>query len=122
MLPAQSVPPWIVRVCACEPQLTSVGLFWSDRDSMYCDFGSDAPAELTTERTQLRDGRIEETVRARLLAQPKEGFVCHEGYISVFPFLLDVLPHDSGRLQSILRSLSNRTTLMSPYDAALECV
>ena len=41
--------------------------------------------------------------------------VCHKGYLSIFPFLLSLLPSDSPHLGSILDLLSDPKHLWSPY-------
>ena len=41
--------------------------------------------------------------------------VCHKGYLSLFPFLLSVLPADSPHLGAILDLLSDPNHLWSPY-------
>ncbi|KAJ7584339.1 glycoside hydrolase [Mycena floridula] len=64
-------------------------LHWSEADQMYCDLNVD------------RDD--------------KSVYVCHKGYLSLFPFLLSLLPPSSPHLGSILDMLSDPDHLWSPY-------
>ncbi|KAF3935667.1 hypothetical protein ABW19_dt0206655 [Dactylella cylindrospora] len=41
--------------------------------------------------------------------------VCHVGYVSIFPFLLGLLPHDSDKLGSILNIIGDENALWSPF-------
>ncbi|KAF3920501.1 hypothetical protein ABW20_dc0107870 [Dactylellina cionopaga] len=41
--------------------------------------------------------------------------VCHVGYVSIFPFLLGLLPHDSEKLGSILNIIGDEEQLWSPF-------
>ncbi|KAK6541770.1 Processing alpha glucosidase I [Orbilia ellipsospora] len=41
--------------------------------------------------------------------------VCHVGYVSIFPFLLGLLPHDSNKLGSILDIIADEEQLWSPF-------
>ena len=41
--------------------------------------------------------------------------VCHKGYVSLFPFLLGLLPPDSPRLGHILNLIHDPEHLWSPY-------
>ena len=41
--------------------------------------------------------------------------VCHKGYLSLFPFLLQLLPPDSPHLGAILDLLRDPEHLWSPY-------
>jgi mannosyl-oligosaccharide glucosidase len=64
-------------------------LHWSEDSQMYCDVGVDDDDE--------------------------SYHVCHKGYISLFPFLLSLLPPDSPRLGSVLDLLSDPKHLWSPF-------
>ena len=57
-------------------------LHWSERNQMYCDVSVDEYDE--------------------------DMFVCHKGYISLFPFLLKLIPANSDHLVSILDMISSR--------------
>lgn len=47
---------------------------------------------------------------------PDESYhVCHRGYLSLFPFLLELLPSSSPHLGSILTLLRDPDHLWSPY-------
>jgi mannosyl-oligosaccharide glucosidase len=41
--------------------------------------------------------------------------VCHKGYVSIFPFLVGLLPPDSPRLQAILQTISDPEDLWSEF-------
>lgn len=48
--------------------------------------------------------------------EPDESYhVCHSGYLSLFPLMMSILPHDSPRLGSILSLLQDPAKLWSPY-------
>ncbi|KAF2199000.1 glycoside hydrolase [Delitschia confertaspora ATCC 74209] len=64
-------------------------LHWDDKAKVYCDATIDD---------------YEENVH-----------VCHKGYISIFPFLVGLLPPDSPRLKAILDVLSDPEELWSEY-------
>jgi len=42
-------------------------------------------------------------------------FVCHKGYISIFPFLLGLVPHDSPKLKYILEDLRDPEGIWSEF-------
>ncbi|CDO94668.1 unnamed protein product [Kluyveromyces dobzhanskii CBS 2104] len=72
-----------------------VTLHWDDEQKLFCDitFNDDA-----TDDEDLRE------------------FVCHEGYLSLLPFAVKLIPHDDvDRLQHILNSMSNEETLLTPF-------
>ncbi|KAK6349811.1 Processing alpha glucosidase I [Orbilia brochopaga] len=64
-------------------------LHWNDEHKCYCDATVDS---------------FEESVH-----------VCHVGYVSIFPFLLGLLPHDSEKLSAILDIVGDPEQLWSPY-------
>ncbi|KAF8270316.1 glycoside hydrolase [Lactarius quietus] len=64
-------------------------LHWSEESQMYCDIGVDDDDE--------------------------SYHVCHKGYLSVFPFLLSLLPPESPHLGSVLDLLRDPQHLWSPY-------
>lgn len=64
-------------------------LHWSKEDNMYCDLTVDEDDE--------------------------SQFVCHKGYISLFPFLLGLLEPKSPHLGSILDLIRDPDELWSPY-------
>jgi len=64
-------------------------LHWSEEDKMYCDSTVD---------------KFEESI-----------FVCHAGYISIFPLLVGLVPSDSPRLGHLLNIISDKEHLWSPY-------
>ncbi|PWN54015.1 glycoside hydrolase [Violaceomyces palustris] len=64
-------------------------LHWSEENQMYCDASVDK--------------------------DDQSYHVCRKGYISLFPFLLELVPSDSPRLGSILDLLSDPNELWSDY-------
>ncbi|KAI0262885.1 glycoside hydrolase [Gloeopeniophorella convolvens] len=64
-------------------------LHWNEEQQMYCDVGVDDDDE--------------------------SHHVCHKGYLSLFPFLLSLLPPDSPHLGAILDLLRDPEHLWSPY-------
>ena len=64
-------------------------LHWSEKDKVYCDATIDD---------------YEESYH-----------VCHKGYISLFPFMTGLMPHDSPHLKAILDLISDSEELWSPY-------
>ncbi|KAF9484872.1 glycoside hydrolase [Pholiota conissans] len=64
-------------------------LHWNEKEKMYCDLDVDDEDE----------------------SYP----VCHKGYLSLFPFLLELLPPDSPHLGHILDLLYDPSHLWSPY-------
>ncbi|KAF2710732.1 glycoside hydrolase family 63 protein [Pleomassaria siparia CBS 279.74] len=64
-------------------------LHWSEKSGMYCDATIDAYEE--------------------------NSHVCHKGYISLFPFLVGLIPADSPHLGNILHTLSDPDELWSDH-------
>ncbi|KAF4576863.1 Processing alpha glucosidase I [Pleurotus pulmonarius] len=67
-------------------------LHWSEEDKMYCDVGVND------------EDFLDESY-----------FVCHKGYLSLFPFLLQLLPPDSPHLPHILSLMRDPVHLWTPY-------
>ena len=65
------------------------GIHWSEPDQAYCD------------TTVVARNRIEK--------------VCHKGYISLFPFLVDLMGPNHSHLQAVLNLIRNPEELWSPY-------
>lgn len=64
-------------------------LHWSEEKKMYCDASVDE--------------------------QDQSYHVCHAGYVSLFPFMLELLPPDSAHLGHVLNLLSDPEQLWSAY-------
>ncbi|KAH9057624.1 glycoside hydrolase [Lactarius vividus] len=73
----------------CPNHCCKTDLHWSEESQMYCDIGVDDDDE--------------------------SYHVCHKGYLSLFPFLLSLLPSDSPHLGSVLDLLRDPNHLWSPY-------
>lgn len=88
------------------PDQYRTDLHWNADRSMYCDLSVDNDGEcyswgLETART---DWTTDESYH-----------VCHRGYISIFPFLLGLLPTDSPHLDAILDDVKSPDHLWSDY-------
>ncbi|CAI1997081.1 hypothetical protein SEUBUCD646_0G02370 [Saccharomyces eubayanus] len=66
-------------------------LHWSEKDNCYCDISID-----------FEDEEIKE-------------FVCHEGYISLLPFALKLIPKDSPKLGKIVALMSDSNKIFSEF-------
>lgn len=64
-------------------------LHWSEKDKAYCDVTLDYSDE--------------------------DIFVCHKGYVTLFPFLLKLVPHDSDHILHVLKLIADPEQLFSPY-------
>eukprot|EP00698_Gefionella_okellyi_P005457 TRINITY_DN14994_c0_g1_i1.p1 TRINITY_DN14994_c0_g1~~TRINITY_DN14994_c0_g1_i1.p1 ORF type:complete len:869 (+),score=164.20 TRINITY_DN14994_c0_g1_i1:65-2608(+) len=101
---------------AAEVLLKSLNEYhWNEAKQTYQDWGSSADAELVLQQRQRQDGQTEEFEVVRRKGDLKRGFIDHIGVLSVFPFLLDVLPHDSPHLGALLKILSADADLWSPF-------
>lgn len=63
-------------------------LHWSENDQAYCDL---------------------------LLKGNDVDYVCHKGYLSLFPMILGLLPADSPKLVAILDMMRDENELWTPY-------
>ena len=74
---------------------------------MYCDVGVNDEGSCVS---------CASSAPSLILASPDESYhVCHRGYLSLFPFLLQLLPPDSPHLGAILDLLRDPEHLWSPY-------
>lgn len=81
----------------------------------YLDFGNHT--EKVRLRPQLKvngNYATQELVR-EVLEPPKPQFVPHIGYVSLFPFMAKVIPHDSWILEKQLDLISSKSTLWTNY-------
>jgi mannosyl-oligosaccharide glucosidase len=83
----------------------TVDLHWSEEEQMYCDVSVN-----------------EEGLSAQYVARDRDWIssdesihVCHKGYISLFPFLLGLLPPTSPHLTPMLDLITSSTHLWSSY-------
>jgi mannosyl-oligosaccharide glucosidase len=63
-------------------------LHWNEEEKMYCD---------------------------QALEDNKPVFVCHKGYLTLFPMTLGLLPADSPKLEALLDIIESEKELWSPY-------
>ncbi|KAG1370093.1 hypothetical protein COCNU_15G004590 [Cocos nucifera] len=81
----------------------------------YFDFGNH------TEKVRLRwrEVRSADTVKRELvretLERPQLSLVPHVGYVSLFPFMMGIIPSTSWILEKQLELISNRSTLWTDY-------
>ncbi|CAL9728891.1 mannosyl-oligosaccharide glucosidase [Monosporozyma unispora] len=69
-------------------------LHWSEENNCYCDVSIQ----------ENEDTDEEELVH-----------VCHEGYVSLLPFGLKMIPPNSPHLDKVISAMSDKSTLFSPY-------
>jgi mannosyl-oligosaccharide glucosidase len=80
-------------------------LHWNEENKMYCDANvNDDGIPLSTGHPQRLTSNLDESYH-----------VCHKGYVSLFPFLLSLLPPSSPHLGPILDMLRDPEHLWSPY-------
>ncbi|CAM6105240.1 unnamed protein product [Calypogeia fissa] len=98
--------------------LTRLNEMHFDYDSgRYYDYGNH------TEKVKLRwqevqdpnTGFVQRILRRAVLQQPKLTFVPHFGYVSFFPFAMQVIPHDSPIIGHHLEMLHNYQLLWTDY-------
>ncbi|MEE6526488.1 hypothetical protein FKM82_027178, partial [Ascaphus truei] len=96
-------------------------LHWSERLGAYADYGNHTPrVVLEWERPQATPGaRPQDLPPPRLVRvvkkPPRLQYVGALGYVSLFPFLLQVLTPDSPRLGHVLDNLHDEGKLWTPY-------
>lgn len=78
---------------------------------MYCDVGVDNDG--TTALHCFLDNQLAGLLLVYMIDESYH--VCHKGYLSLFPFLLSLLPPDSPHLGSVLDLLRDPQHLWSPY-------
>lgn len=81
-------------------------LHWSEEDQMYCDVGINAEGTFACMLWMFN---------LRPYYTDESAFVCHKGYLSLFPFLLGLLESSSPHLEPILNLLRSPDHLWSPY-------
>lgn len=88
---------------------------WSPKGQMYSDYGNHTKFAKLEHHASQPGGptRMVRVVRSR--TGPTQKFVNAFGYISLFPFLLQVLQPDSPRLEKLLNDLKNPDLLWTDY-------
>eukprot|EP00892_Ulva_mutabilis_P002240 jgi/Ulvmu1/12016/UM083_0029.1 len=89
-------------------------LHWDASTSAFLDWGKHTE-DVVMRQAQLNQQSKPELVRMLEGAPPKEQFVPHIGYNSLFPLALELIPWDSPDVASQLALLSNPKQLWSPY-------
>jgi len=92
-----------------------VELHWNAATNAYQDWGVNGEAELVPQHRQRPDGTVEEFDILAQRSALKTGFVEHYGYVSLFPLLLNVIPHDSAHIPHLLKTIRSEGVLWSPY-------
>jgi hypothetical protein len=89
-------------------------LHWSEEEQMYCDASVDEDGALflALPINALTSAKVTDTLALR---SDESYHVCHRGYVSLFPFLLSLLPVDSSHLGATLELLRDPEQLWSPY-------
>ncbi|KAG6475310.1 hypothetical protein ZIOFF_064528 [Zingiber officinale] len=85
-----------------------------DVSGAYYDFG------YHTEKVRLRwhernQGTVQKELIRETLEKPQLKLVPHLGYVSLFPFMMGIIPPESPVLEKQLRLISNRSTLWTEY-------
>ena len=90
-------------------------LHWSSKAEMYSDYGNHTKFVRLAQRAT-RTGAPKKTVRIVTSKQgPSPKFVNAVGYVSLFPFLLQILDPSSPKLGKLLKDLKNPEHLWSPF-------
>ncbi|BHF57139.1 hypothetical protein SprV_0100008000 [Sparganum proliferum] len=94
-------------------------LHWSDRNTMFADYGLHTDAVGLTRPPVSGTGPTPENPpqkRRHVSAEPRYQYVTSAlGYGSLFPLLLRILPPDSPRLPALLDAMSRADLLSSPH-------
>ncbi|KAJ1773444.1 Processing alpha glucosidase I [Coemansia sp. RSA 1813] len=77
-------------------------LHWNEDENMYCD----VTVRVRDDFDELEDDESTATERV---------FVCHKGYISLFPVLLGLVPPDSAKLGHVLNIIEDPNELWTDY-------
>lgn len=85
-------------------------LHWSDQYEMFCDKGLNANVTL---RKYLKNGKW--IVERQDLSKVKYDCIPEFGYVSLFPFIMNLLNADNPKLMSILENIENPKVLWTPY-------
>ncbi|KAK2817119.1 hypothetical protein Q5P01_025310 [Channa striata] len=96
-------------------------LHWSEQLSAFSDFGNHTHAvSLQQEKVYVPPGQPRHQFPVARLVRivrraPKLQYVNALGYVSLFPFLLQILQPDSPKLEHILRDMRDSNKLWTPY-------
>ncbi|VDL97795.1 unnamed protein product [Schistocephalus solidus] len=94
-------------------------LHWSDRHTMFADYGLHTDAVVLTRPPVSGTGSAPEAPpqkRRHVTAEPRYQYITSAlGYGSLFPLLLRILPPDSPRLPALLDAMSRADLLSSPH-------
>ncbi|XP_030644183.1 mannosyl-oligosaccharide glucosidase [Chanos chanos] len=96
-------------------------LHWSENLRAFCDYGNHTQAvSLQQEKVYVPPGQPRHQFPVTRLVRyvrrgPKLQYVNAFGYVSLFPFLLQILVPDSPKLEHILRDIRDPDRLWTPY-------
>ncbi|XP_062864317.1 mannosyl-oligosaccharide glucosidase [Trichomycterus rosablanca] len=96
-------------------------LHWSEQHRAFCDYGNHTHAvSLQQEKVFVPPGQPRHHFPAARLVRavrkaPKLQFVNALGYVSLFPFLLQILTPESDKIEHILRDIRDPDRLWTPY-------
>ena len=91
---------------------------WSDTHGAYLDYGFHSEdVVLQRPRSQNNHGQNQMSQQKQRVVheEPKYQFVNQVGYISLFPFLLEIVDPNSAKLGKILKDISNPSVFWTPY-------
>ena len=83
-----------------------IDLHWSESEKMYCDLGVNSDGGVKTS---------ESFYYLLIFLLDESDHVCHKGYLSLFPFMLELLPATSPHLGHILDLVHDPEHLWSSY-------
>jgi len=93
-------------------------MHWSVSHQAYMDWGfhtDDVTLARPKPPPHLHPSQVSMEKTRQVNSDPQLGFVNAQGYISLFPFLLQLLSPDSDKLGIIITSLTNPDLLYTPY-------
>ncbi|XP_075262055.1 mannosyl-oligosaccharide glucosidase-like isoform X2 [Convolutriloba macropyga] len=94
-------------------------LHWSEQLQQYADVGINAPEvalvrpAIKKQHPQEPDPQMVRKVLSSVSTHPVH--VPHLGYVSLFPFMMKLIPHESRQLKVLLDQIRNPATLWTPY-------
>lgn len=88
---------------------------WSDNHGAYLDYGLHSE-DVVLQRPRPPPGHHQQMQKQRVVhEEPKYQYVNQVGYVSLFPFLLQIVEPTSGKFGKILRDLEDPSKFWTPY-------